>query len=130
MISITRKYSNMSLRNKVLCIIIPLVMVALALFGISFVSLASSRAGDNGKLNIIIVTTSPPTHDPTLTKIYKTSRPTTITESPIIIVTSPPTHDPKTSKPTTIIVPQDDNEEKPCLFFESRSQINIKYDEH
>ena len=129
MISITR-YSNMSLRSKVLCIIVPLVMVALALFGISFVSLASSRAGDNGKLNIIIVTTSPPTYDPTLKKISKTSRPTTITESPVIIVTSPPTHDPKTSKPTTVIEPQDVNEEKPCLFFELKSKKNIKYDEH
>jgi hypothetical protein len=128
MISIT--HSNMSLRSKVLCIIVPLVMVALALFGISFVSLASSRAGDNGKLNIIIVTTSPPTYDPTLKKFFKTSRPTTITESPVIIVTSPPTHDPKTSKPTTVIEPQDVNEEKPCLFFELKSQKNIKYEEH
>jgi hypothetical protein len=29
-----------------------------------------------------------------------------------------------------VIEPQDVNEEKPCLFFELKSQKNIKYEEH
>lgn len=100
MTSITRRYS-ISLQSEVLCIIVPHVVVALALFGTSFASFtsfASSRADDNGKLNIILVT-SPPTHDPTLKKISETLRPTTSTEFPIV------------------------TEERTCVFFVSKSHI-------
>lgn len=121
MTSFTRKYSNISLQSKVLCIIIPIVMVALALFGISFALFASSRADDNGKLNIILVT-SPPTHDPTLKKISKT------------IVTSPPTYDHTLTKISTTLRPTTSEspivtEERPCLFFVSKSH-NTKYKEN
>jgi hypothetical protein len=125
MTSITRKYRNISLQSKVLCIIVPLVMVALAMFGISLSSSDSSRADDNGKLNIILVT-SPPTHDPTLKKISKTSRPGDVGLS-IIIVTSPPTHDHTLTKISTTLRPATPTEspivteERPCLFFVSKS---------
>lgn len=132
MTSFTRKYSNISLQSKVLCIIIPIVMVALALFGISFALFASSRADDNGKLNIILVT-SPPTHDPTLKKISKTSRPGDVGLS-IIIVTSPPTYDHTLTKISTTLRPTTSEspivtEERPCLFFVSKSH-NTKYKEN